>query len=437
MIIRILYYYYKTIFLKKYLNSREKLIRYQKKQFNKLAKRKFKNAPFYRNYLNKPLHEWPIMNKNLMMEYFDEINTRKIKKTDAFAVALKSERSRDFSPLLRDIAVGLSSGTSGSRGLFLTSPRERDAWVGTILAKALPNGFKTEERIAFFLRANNQLYTNLGKSRKIKFHFFDLLEDFDQHIKMLNVIQPTILSAPASVLLMLAKQRHRLTIQQPKKIIAVAEVLEKSDELYISNAFDQPVTQIYQCTEGFLAVSDKKTNALVMNEEFLIIEKEWLDETRFVPIITDLLRTTQPIIRYRLDDVLVAQNTEHAFTELTAIEGRLGDVLHGKRGSEIIPIFADTFRQQMASSPIEFEDYRIVQLTLDEFSIQVFPDLENKALLVSHLNQLFKQKDCLIPNWQWRDYEKYQPGSKRRRIQSKLGIISDTFEDAALTGNNK
>lgn len=437
MIIRILYYYYKTIFLKSYLNSREKLIKYQKKQFNKLAKSTLKNSPFYRNYLDKPFHEWPIMNKHLMMEHFDEINTRQIKKDDAFAIALKAETTRDFSPLLNDIAVGLSSGTSGSRGLFLTSPRERDAWVGTILAKALPNGLKTEERIAFFLRANNQLYTNLGKSKKIKFHFFDLLEDLDQHIKKLNVIQPTILSAPASVLLMLAKQRHRLTIQPPKKIIAVAEVLEKSDEIVISKAFDQPVTQIYQCTEGFLAASDKTTNALVMNEEFLIIEKEWLDETRFIPIVTDLLRTTQPVIRYRLDDVLVTKKTGSVFTELTAIEGRLGDVLHGQRGSELIPIFADTLRQHMASSPVEFEDYCIVQLTLDEFSIQVFPELENKTLLTDHLNQLFKQKNCLIPNWQWQDYVKQQPGSKRRRIQSRVGVISDTVASVDLMGKNK
>ncbi|WP_412754329.1 F390 synthetase-related protein [Legionella donaldsonii] len=437
MIIRILYYYYKTIFLKTYLNSREKLLKYQKKQFNKLAKSTLKNSPFYRNYLDKPFQEWPIINKHLMMEHFDEINTRQIKKDDAFAIALKAETTRDFSPLLDDIAVGLSSGTSGSRGLFLTSPRERDAWVGTILAKALPDGLKTEERIAFFLRANNQLYTHLGKSKKIKFYFFDLQEDLDQHIKKLNVIQPTILSAPASVLLMLAKQRHRLTIQPPKKIISVAEVLEKSDEIVISKAFDQPVTQIYQCTEGFLAIGDKTTNALVMNEEFLIIEKEWLDGTRFVPIVTDLLRTTQPVIRYRLDDVLVTKKTDAVFTELTAIEGRLDDVLHGKRGPEIIPIFADTLRQKMASSPVAFEDYHIVQLTLDQFSIRVFPEPENKTLLIDHLNQLFKQKNCLIPTWQWQDYEEQPSGSKRRRIQSRFKAIADTFEGVDLTRKNK
>ncbi len=54
-----------------------------------------------------------------------------------------------------------------------------------------------------------------------------------------------------------------------------------------------------QCTEGFLAISDKKSNQLVMNEEFFDHEKEWIDEQHLFPLITDLLRTTQPIIRYR------------------------------------------------------------------------------------------------------------------------------------------
>ncbi|WBV66998.1 hypothetical protein PGH44_06835 [Legionella pneumophila] len=52
--------------------------------------------------------------------------------------------------MINNIAVGLSSGTSGSRGLFLVSEQERDAWAGIILAKAMPNGLRSRERIAFF-----------------------------------------------------------------------------------------------------------------------------------------------------------------------------------------------------------------------------------------------------------------------------------------------
>lgn len=419
MILRILYYYYKTLWLTHCLKTKEQLVSYQEKQFKKLIKKTLYKSPFYQNYLNKSLSEWPVINKKIMMEHFSEINTVKIQKKIALDTALKAEKTRDFSPLIKNISVGLSSGTSGSRGLFLASPKERDAWAGIILAKVLPHGLKTKERIAFFLRANNNLYTTLNKSWKIQFHFFDLLANFDEHINQLNTLQPTILSAPASVLLLLAKQKKRLTIN-PQKIYSVAEVLETHDEVVIHDAFNCAVSQVYQCTEGFLAISDKKTNRLVLNEEFLIIEKEWLDETRFVPIITDLMRTSQPIIRYRLDDVLVVNHSNNVFTELRGIEGREGDVCYGKQAQQQVPIFADILRQHMARSPIEFEDYQICQHNLDEFSIQVEPEPLDKNRLIEHLNQIFQQKNCEIPTWRWEAFVKREPGMKQRRIQSKL-----------------
>lgn len=418
MIIRILYYYYKTLFLNKILNSPDRLKAYQEKQFKKLVKNTLSKSPFYKDYLDKPLQQWPIITKKIMMEHFNEINTVNLTKENALDVALKSEQTRDFSPLINNISVGLSSGTSGNRGLFLASPKERDAWAGIILAKALPDGIRTKERIAFFLRANNNLYTTLNKSRKIQFHFFDLLDDFDTHIERLNTLNPTLLSAPASVLLVLAKSK-RVKIH-PKRIFSVAEVLEPCDETIISEAFHCEVSQIYQCTEGFLAISDKHTNRLVMNEEFLIIEKEWLDERRFVPVITDLIRSTQPIVRYRLDDVLIVEKSNEVYTELSTIEGRLGDVCYGQQGGKLLPIFADSLRQQMASSMVEFDDYQICQLSLNEFSIRISPDIKDKTTLITHLNHLFQQKKCETPNWHWQAYEVKNPGVKTRRIQSRL-----------------
>ena len=74
-----------------------------------------------------------------------------IKKEEAFRVALQAETTRDFAPQLEGITVGLSSGTSGNRGLFLVGPQEQAKWAGTILAKALPGSLWAEQRIAFFL----------------------------------------------------------------------------------------------------------------------------------------------------------------------------------------------------------------------------------------------------------------------------------------------
>ncbi|KTC78528.1 coenzyme F390 synthetase FtsA [Legionella cherrii] len=417
MILRLLYYYFKTHYLRKRFKSRDQLSAYQEKRFKKLVKSTLCKSSFYQPYLDKPLSEWPIINKKIMMHHFDEINTANIKKDHALELALKAEKTRDFSASINGIAVGLSSGTSGNRGLFLANAKERDAWAGILLAKALPEGFKKNECIAFFLRANSKLYTTLSKSKKIQFHFFDLLDHFEAHRDRLNEIQPTILSAPTSVLLALAREKHRLSIT-PKKIFAVAEVLEPRDEAIISTAFNCQVAQVYQCTEGFLAISDKENNHLLMNEEYLIIEKEWLDERRFVPIITDLLRTTQPIIRYRLDDVLIEEPSKGIFTRLAGIEGRVGDICYATQNNQLFPIFADLIRQKMASFPFQFDDYTIQQQALNHFTIQITPDLPEKEALISHLNELFQAHDFDIPLWHWQPFIKREMGAKNRRIQA-------------------
>lgn len=422
MIIRILYHYFKTRYLRQKFTTRAQLSAYQEKKFKQLVKKTLCKSPFYQAYLDKPLQQWPIINKKIMMQHFDHLNTANIKKDQALEVALNAENSRDFSALIGDIAVGLSSGTSGNRGLFLASAKERDVWAGILLAKALPKGLQRKERVAFFLRANNRLYTTLSKRKKIQFHFFDLLDNFETHLERLNQLQPTILSAPASVLLALAQQKHRLRIN-PEKIFSVAEVLEADDEVVISNAFNCPLSQVYQCTEGFLAISDKDSNHLLLNEEYLIIEKEWLDEKRFVPIITDLLRTTQPIVRYRLDDILIVEQSAGVFTRIANIEGRLGDICYATKDHQAIPIFADLIRQKMASFPVEFNDYHIQQCGLNQFIIQITPDLAEKDELIAHLNELFHRQNYDIPTWQWHAFVNPELGTKKRRIQALPDLI--------------
>ena len=78
------------------------------------------------------------------MENFDTINTVGVKKEKALDIAFKSEELRDFSPTIHGISVGLSSGTSGNRGIFLTSKSEKAIWVGAILDRVI--GFSIKRR---------------------------------------------------------------------------------------------------------------------------------------------------------------------------------------------------------------------------------------------------------------------------------------------------
>lgn len=369
-IAKFLYYYWRA----KRLHFRHagQLHNHQQQQLKRFFTRTLSRSPYFSAWLDKPLAEFPLMDKHIMMTHFDRLNTAGLKRKDVLECAYQAENSRDFSPTLNGYSVGLSSGTTGKRGAFLVSPDEQTRWAAIILAKLLPKGLWHKECIAFFLRANNNLY-NRVRSPIIQFEFFDLFIEFDDLCRRLKKYQPTMIVAPASVLRMLAVSPS-LTGLQPSKVISVAEVLDSQTQQLLQKRFAK-VEQIYQATEGFIACSCAHGN-LHLNEEYLYIEKHWLDDKRFIPIITDFSRHTQPIVRYRLDDVLVADHKVCSCGSVTQliekIEGRQGDILMlPKIDGGSVPIFADVCERVFAQIlPLEC-DYQLDQLNANTLNLQL------------------------------------------------------------------
>lgn len=236
------------------------------------------------------LSRLPVMDKAVMMKHFDAMNTVGINKAEALKLAIKSERTRDFTPTIDGVSVGLSSGTSGHRGLFIISDDERYGWAGMVLARFLPEGKLFGHRIAFFLRANNNLYETVN-SPLIRFRYFDIYAGMDENIAQLENYRPSILVAPPSVLSLIADRVEAGSLNiSPLKVISVAEVLEPGDEARFKIAFRQKIIfQAYQCTEGFLAYTCAK-GSLHLNEDSIIFEKEYIGKRRFIQIITDFRR---------------------------------------------------------------------------------------------------------------------------------------------------
>ena len=286
-IFKIISAFIKVRYLSKW-TSRNELLEYQEKQVRKHLEFLKENSPYFKNH---NITEEFTMNKTFMMENFDELNTLGVKRDEAMEIALNSEKTRNFNQKYKDISVGLSSGTSGHRGMFITTPEEQGIWAGTILAKMLPRNDIFGHKIAFFLRADNDLYKAVN-SFLISLEYFDTFKDTDEHIERLNKYQPTMIVAPPSLLLVLAKKIEEGELKvSVKRIISVAEILEKADEEYIKKQFNQKIIhQIYQATEGFLACTCEYGH-LHLNEDLIKFDKKYIDEKRFYPIITDFRRT--------------------------------------------------------------------------------------------------------------------------------------------------
>ncbi|BAZ33255.1 hypothetical protein NIES4074_57650 [Cylindrospermum sp. NIES-4074] len=438
-LLTILWYYLKTKYIRRF-NSREKLLKWQDMQVRKFLKEILPKSQFYRDYyqgLNiQNWQQFPIIDKFIMMGNFDKLNTVNIQKSAAFILATQAEEKRNFAATLQGFTVGLSSGTSGNRGIFIVSQKEQQAWAGTILAKVLPQSILTPQRIAFFLRANSNLYETV-KGQRIKFAYFDLFDAVENNILRLNQVNPTILVAPPSMLRLLADAQLKGDLNiVPNQIISVAEVLDPLDEIYISKCFNQKLQQIYQCTEGFLGHSCEY-GTLHLNEDILAIQKEYIDEKagKFMTIITDFNRKTQPIIRYRLDDILTERKSPcpcgSIFTAIESIEGRRDDIfwLPNQAGEGLIPIFPDFIRRAIIIASEDVQEYLAVQKSPDLIEISLKSSVELQSAVQNLVHQslldLFVRSHCRIPQIHYTQYVNVTEHHKKlRRVQRVFPVSS-------------
>ncbi len=475
-----LHSYLRTCWLDQRFRSREALLDWQNRQVQRFLSEILPRSPFYQRHFagqsSADWRTWPLTDKALMMANFDEVNTVGVKVHEAMALALAAEDSRNFSHTLNGVTVGLSSGTSGNRGLFLATRKERAQWAGAALAKLLPDRLWRGQRVAFFLRANSPLYESV-RSRRIKFQFFDLLDPLTQHIDRLNQFKPTILIGPPSLLRLLAEatmaaqgESARLNIH-PRKIISVAEVLDPLDEQFMHNHFGQIIHQVYQATEGFLA-STCELGTLHLHEELIAIDREYLptqlhfDEVhsdaqtrttqpasnpkskiqnpKFFPILTDFNRSSQPIIRYRLNDILTERAEPcpcgRVTTALAQIEGRSDDLFYFRRArkrrletgdwrpetgdwrpADWVIVFPDFVRRAVINSSRWIWEYRVRQLAPDQLEVAIrtyhIPIEEIHNQVTQSLGDLALRLDADPPRIEFVEYTAHTGPKKLKRVE--------------------
>jgi putative adenylate-forming enzyme len=326
--------------------------------------------------------------------------------------------------MINNVSVGLSTGTSGNRGMFLVSETERANWVAYMIDRVIGFSF-TEVEIAFFLRANNKLYES-AKSRKVSFNFFDIFQNIDSHIERLNNLQPDILIAQPSVLMILSKKKVNGELKiNPRKVISVAEVLTNEDRTYFESIFQIKLDEVYQCTEGFLASSCSE-GVLHFNEDFLIIEKKYIDEerTRFHPIITDLLRKCQPVVRYELNDIITEKKNCKCgsnFLAIESIEGRSDDVIELEDNeNKMVSIFPDIIRREIVLADKRIKDYAVIQKDNITIMLYVESDFKGSYLLAkSALVKRFEVYNVIDFTINKMDISPHKIGNKKRRIKNE------------------
>lgn len=402
--------------------DREHVARWQNARGAEFRRDVMPRAPLYANSTQTPFADLPAMDRDRLMQDFDRINTVGLTRHQAEAMAMGAETGQTGKGSL---SAGFSTGTSGRRGLFLTNRAERALWAGAMLGRFWPRPALRRQRVALFLRADNRLYQSLGNAA-VSFDFFPLADDLAASLARLQLLQPTVLIGPPSVLIALADAQTNGALSiSPRRIIAGAEVAEPQDLDRITAAFGQRPDVIYQCTEGVLALTCRHGN-LHLNEAFVSFQREVIDMQTgaFVPIISDFTRQSLPILNYRLDDVLVPDPTPCACgcasTRIAGIEGRLSDALfwRGQQG-ERRWISSDALRRLVLGRP-GISDWAAQHAGSDSLQIFLPPaDVPRHAgPITDAIARLARQNGCFPPHVVVQPGLPATDGPKRRRVRA-------------------
>lgn len=274
------------------------------------------------------LDDFPIVQPHELRARFADWNTLGLGSDAANAAATDAEHGGpgDVAP---GISAGFSTGTSGSRGVFLASQTERAQYLGQALAKLLPwDGLLKRRRIALCLRADSALYRDVRSAGPFQFHFMQLGVSQDTIQRELKTFDPHVFVAPSHVLAALS--RSRVELKSIERVYYGAEPMGDAERAWIAGVIGVRPDPIYQATEGFLGAACRH-GTLHLNEDTLVIERTPVNgTTRFAPIVTDLRRTTQAMVRVQLDDLLEPIDAPcpcgSALLAVRGVEGRAGDV---------------------------------------------------------------------------------------------------------------
>jgi phenylacetate-coenzyme A ligase PaaK-like adenylate-forming protein len=319
--------------------SRSQLEAQQLRKFRELVAFAETHSPYYRSIIQErgidartcvPT-DFPVLTKQDVLNYFDDIVTdRQVTKrgiTDFLA------RSTNPMELYQGrYHVLHTSGSSGTIGCFVYS---HDAWIkgASQVVQTSPLGLR--RRVAYvgvtrghFAGVSMMSAGNDGTNALFyNIRAFDVGQPTAQIVEQLNEFQPKVLSGYPRMLKVLAEAQERGDLRiHLEEVGSGGEPLLPDTRAYVERIFQAPLKNSYASSEHlYMAFPLPKARGLHLLEDDLIFELT-PDHT----CVTNLFNPTMPLIRYRMEDVLVPDTSApspYPFTRIRDIIGRYEDTL--------------------------------------------------------------------------------------------------------------
>lgn len=390
---------------------------YQYRRAVELARYASRRSAYFRNlYAGRRVEDFyslPFVNKKKMMDNLTDYNTVGLTKEEILAFCLEVESSRVFTRRLHGINVGLSSGTSGNKGVEIATRAEEMYMKAALFARfAAPK--KEKLNLAFILRVSSPAFNLSMFGHKLT--YISQLDTIENIGGKLDALQPNVISAPPSMLKIIAREAEKGRIHiSPKKLVSYAEILYPDVKDYLIRTFGCPVHEIYKCTEGPIAISCRCGN-LHINEDLVLVEAFDGDGSYTEPgkpcrklVVTDLHRKSQPIIRYELNDILTISPAKcpcgSSFRVIRSIQGRADDVFWAKSTAtgRWQCIFPDYISRAVITASEDIDEYQVIQVSPEEVLVRIqlmegaSQDLFDTSRIEANMAGVFKCYGCGAP----------------------------------------
>lgn len=310
--------------------TKEQIEKLQKMKLEKLLLFAYENSPYYRkafeaegifleNISTTPLENFPVLDKGILMEHFDELVTDRGLKQEAL-LQFDETSEEDGEIYLDKYHVVHSSGSTGTPRYFVY---DNAAWEqmlvgiirGALWGMSMGSILKllAEKPRILYIAATDGRYGGamaVGdgiKGVRAEQRFLDINTPLAKWSEVVREFRPNIIIGYPSAVKILAelvgREKEPLQI---RRVISCGEPLSAGLRKYLENAFHTEVINFYGASESLaLGVEQRADEGMILFDDLNVIEV--IDGEMYV---TCLYNFTQPLIRYHISDKLVLHETE-------------------------------------------------------------------------------------------------------------------------------
>lgn len=310
--------------------TREQILALQEKRCKKLLRYAYEHSPYYRKRWeeagirkeqleNLPLSSFPTMNKELLMEHFDEIVTNS-KITQAELRRFDEEKKEGQELYRGTYHVVHSSGSTGIPRYFVY---DKKAWEqmllgiirGALWGLSVPGIFRllsgglnilyiaaTDGRYGGAMAVGDGIHMTGARQK-----FLDINTPLSEWVPCMEQYQPElIIGYPSAIKIMAELVKEKGISPQVRRVVSCGEPLSAGLRKYLEQAFSAEVINFYGASESLaLGVEGRDADGMVLFDDMNIIEVQ--DGQMY---LTCLYNKTQPLIRYHISDKLVLRDDE-------------------------------------------------------------------------------------------------------------------------------